>query len=158
MYISICVWQYLYLWWLTHSLCSVSLTKHKHCQLLLTQAVIYWPDLDPLEVQMASGCSCVSPSSGNLGNLFQCVNLYPLADVNVLAANAAARPIYESRNTNNPDLTLKTRRAYVLSWFSPLPRGFPPLRGLWTCCLPQRCCCPLLLPPSCAPVCRQPMN
>lgn len=64
---------------------------------------------------MASADDCVFPMSGNLGNLFQYINLYPHTDdVNVLAANAAVLPIYDSRNTNNPDLTLKTACAYVL--------------------------------------------
>lgn len=53
--------------------------------------------------------------SGNLGNLFQYINLYPHTDDgNVVAANAAVQPIYVSWNTNNPDLTLKTPSAYVL--------------------------------------------
>lgn len=33
---------------------------------------------------------------GSLFHLFQYINLYPHTDVNVLAANAAVQPIYDS--------------------------------------------------------------
>lgn len=45
---------------------------------------------------------------GSFRHLFQYINLYPHTDVNILAAKAAMQLIYESQNTNSPDLTLKT--------------------------------------------------
>lgn len=45
---------------------------------------------------------------GNFQHLFQYINLYPRMDINVLAAKTAMRLIYDSQNTNSPDLTLKT--------------------------------------------------
>lgn len=51
------------------------------------KAVIYW---------LASSDYCILLMRGNFRHLFQYINLYLHTDVNVLAANVAMEPIYDS--------------------------------------------------------------